>query len=281
MLGSLERDAFPALGAEPVSAIGAPAVLELLEVVEGRGCLATAKRLRQRLSAIFTYGIARQICDADPAAILGRAMQPARPPRPHPALISAVECRQLLANCESVVARPLVRLASRFLALTAVRLDAVRGMRWGEIEGMGEGEAIWRVPPERMKLAKVKKGDARFGQVVPLSAQAVQVLQEVLAQIGHDAHSLPAPDRLVFARGAAPIGEGAISQLYIDVGYRGRHVPHGWRVSFSTILNELLPAERAAIDRALAHTPKDKVEAGFEILRRLFPSPLLAIRRRA
>ena len=262
VLGSLERYAFPALGAEPVSAIGAPAVLDLLEAVERRGCLATAKRLRQRLSAIFAYGIARQICEADPAAILGRAMQPARPARPHPALTSADACRQLLVDCESVPARPLVRLASRFLALTAVRLDAVRGMRWGEIEGWEDGAPIWHVPPERMKLAKVKKKDARFGHAVPLSAQALQVLHEVLAEIG-STHTVPAPDRLVFSRGAAPIGEGAIRLLYIEAGYGGRHVPHGWRASFSTILNELHRKERDAIDRALAHTPKDKVEAAY------------------
>jgi integrase len=40
-------------------------------------------------------------------------------------------------------------------------------------------------------------------------------------------------------------------------------VPHGWRASFSTILNDLEPGERAEIDRALAHTPKDKVEAAY------------------
>jgi hypothetical protein len=62
------------------------------------------------------------------------------------------------------------------------------------------------------------KHDPRFAHLVPLSAQALQVLHEVLAEIGHDTHSLPPADRLVFARGAAPLGEGAIRQLYIDAG---------------------------------------------------------------
>jgi integrase len=118
----------------------------------GQGRLPSAKRLRQRLSAIFAFGIARQHCAADPAAVLARAMQPARPPRSHAALHHR-GLPALLAACESTPARPLVRLASRFLALTAVRLDAVRGMRWGEIEGGDDGAAAWRVPPERMKLA--------------------------------------------------------------------------------------------------------------------------------
>ncbi len=263
VLASLERDAFPALGELPIGAIDAPAILDVLNGVEGRGCLTTAKRMRQRLSSIFRFGIVKRHCTDDPAAILSRMLMPARPPRQHAALLTVEECKQLLTDCEGAGARRIVRLASRFLALTAVRLDAVRGMRWGEIEDLDGPAPIWRVPAARMKLALVKKDDPRFDHFVPLSQQALQVLQLAARENGYDAQS-PAPvDRLVFSRGAAPIGEGAIRQLYIDAGYGGRHVPHGWRASFSTILNKLLPAERAAIDRALAHSPKDKVEAAY------------------
>lgn len=261
VLGNLERDAFPILGEIPLSVIDEPMILEVIEAVEGRGRLATAKRFRQRISSIFAFGIARKHCAADPAAILGRELQPARPVRPHPALLTAEACRQLLADCENIRARPLVKLASRFLALTAVRLNAVRGMCWGEIDLEA---AEWRVPSRRMKLAKVKKADAAYDHIVPLSAPALQVLHEVLAEIGHDTRSLPPADHLVFARGAAPIGEGAIRQLYIDAGYGGRHVPHGWRASFSTILNEAMPEAGAIIEQALAHTPKDKVKAAYD-----------------
>jgi integrase len=44
-------------------------------------------------------------------------------------------------------------------------------------------------------------------------------------------------------------------------GYSGRHVPHGWRATFSTIMNERAirerrPDDRAIIDAMLAHKPK-------------------------
>lgn len=261
VMGNLERDAFPVLGEIPIGAIDEPMVLDLLEAVEGRGRLATAKRFRQRISSIFAFGIARKHCAVDPAAILGRELQPARPVRSHPALLTVEGCRQLLVDCEKVGARHLVKLASRFLALTAVRLNAVRGMCWGEVD---LDAAEWRVPAARMKLAKVKKADANYDHIVPLSGQALQVLREVLVEIGHDTDSLPAADQLVFARGAAPIGEGAIRQLYIDAGYGGRHVPHGWRASFSTILNEMMKTESDIIEIALAHTRKDKVKAAYD-----------------
>lgn len=57
---------------------------------------------------------------------------------------------------------------------------------------------------------------------------------------------------------------------YARTPFAGRHVPHGWRASFSTILNELHPEQRAAIDLALGHAPKreedgraDKVEGAY------------------
>ena len=51
----------------------------------------------------------------------------------------------------------------------------------------------------------------------------------------------------------APIGEDALNQLYGRAGYAGRHCAHGWRASFSTVMNLRRPADRAAIDRALGH----------------------------
>src|SRR3546814_574532 len=72
------------------------------------------------------------------------------------------------------------------------------------------------------------------------------------------------------------MSENAIGYLYNRVGFHGRHVPHGWRAAFSTIMNE--KAERDAraagqkahaeldakvIDLMLAHVPKDRVEAAY------------------
>jgi integrase len=57
----------------------------------------------------------------------------------------------------------------------------------------------------------------------------------------------------------------ALSCLLDRAGFKGQHVPHGWRSAFSTIMNEVAeregrPGDRAIIDLMLAHTPKDQVE---------------------
>lgn len=274
VIASLERDVFPAIGAIGATEVTATDLLNAMRVVEARGCVETARRVRQRLSAVFGFGIAQEIVTRDPAAQLGRAMAKGRPARPHPALTSIDDCRALLAACDAAPIAPAVALAGRFLALTAVRLDCVRGARWGEIEDLDGPEPVWRVPAARMKLARAKKGDARFDHLVPLSPQAVRVLQAARELVvdprsirgephenGYDTHT----NGLVFpgSRPNSPFGENALRDLYARAGFAGAHVPHGWRASFSTIMNEDRPDWRADIDRALAHSPKDKVEAAY------------------
>jgi integrase len=127
-----------------------------------------------------------------------------------------------------------------------------------------DGVPVWRVPPARMKLARQKKDEASFAHLVPLSDAAMAALRSAAVENGYDTHSAPAAG-LVFAgwRGSGPLSERAIGDLYARAGYAGRHVPHGWRASFSTIMNELMPAERDAIDLALAHAGKGKVEGAY------------------
>jgi integrase len=45
--------------------------------------------------------------------------------------------------------------------------------------------------------------------------------------------------------------------------YHHKYFPHGFRSTFSTIMNELSPADRAVIDFMLAHVPKDKTEVAY------------------
>jgi len=276
VLGSLERDVFGELGAISADAIEAPKLLAVLRSIERRGRVATAQRIRQRLSEIFAFGIAEGLCSSNPAEHLGAALREPPPATPHPALTCIKECRALLQACEAAPARPMTRLASRFLALNAVRLDSVRGMRWGELEDLDGAAPLWRVPPERLKLKRAKKDEARFEHLVPLSAAAVAALREAYAfscKIMHSGAANSPVDwnqvdsgALVFPgrSGSAPIGEGSIGELYDRAGFAGRHVPHGWRASFSTILNEQLGEEWAVtIDSALGHSKSDKVEAAY------------------
>ncbi|MCW3837788.1 tyrosine-type recombinase/integrase [Sphingomonas canadensis] len=276
VLASLERDVFPAIGTRPIAAISPAELLELLGAVERRGRIETARRIAQRIAGVFAFARLRGMIATNPAADLRAELRPRPPARRHPAITDPAAARTLLDAVDALPGAPVAKLASRFLALTAVRMAAVRLATWSEIHDL-DGEApYWRVPAAHMKLAAAKKAAAEFDHIVPLAPAAAAVLREA-AKFGHDTRTSPAPAALIFpGRGAAPIGEGAIGALYARAGFKGRHVPHGWRAAFSTILNERAPESRAAIDQALAHTPANKVEAAYnraehlQIRRRLF-----------
>ncbi len=50
-----------------------------------------------------------------------------------------------------------------------------------------------------------------------------------------------------------PMSENAIGYLLNRIGYHHRHVPHGFRAAFSSIMNEGHPGDHDAIEAVLAH----------------------------
>jgi integrase len=269
VLRSLEREVFPALGAIPMKEIDAPLVLATLRKIEGRGSLETAKRVRQRISAVFVHAISEGICATDPAAVVAKALKPARKKAPQPALTDLSELSALLRAVESSGASPVTKVASRLLALTAVRPGTLRGVTWDEFEGIdwssgGTGESpLWRIPAERMKLVVDRKGDASYEHLVPLSRQAMQALVAIRPLTGRYPFVFPG-----VRHAHRPMSENALGYLYNRCGYHGRHVPHGWRAAFSTVMNERAEragrsGDRAVIDLMLAHVPANKVEGAY------------------
>lgn len=259
VLASLDRDLFPDFGKMDPQRVSAPQLLGALRSIESRGCAATAHRVRQRLREIFAFARAQGLVESNPAEDLGAAMLAAPPAQPHPALTKVDLCRQLFAEFEHLRARPATIAAARFLALTAVRLEPVRGMRWAEVDFEAR---TWTVPAQRMKLSRAKKSDERFDHVVPLSEAALRVLERLRISTSNEVANLKG---IVFpGRAGGPIGAGVLLELHNRTSFAGRHVPHGWRASFSTILNEDLGREwNTDIEEALGHAVKGKVEGAY------------------
>jgi integrase len=250
VLASLKRDVFPVLAGVALDAITRPDILQLLRRIEARGCLETARRLRQRVSAVFRYAMSEGWCEADPAGVIGAALKRSTARRAMPALATIADARALIDAVAATPAPIMHKLASTFLALTVVRMATLRGARWDEIEDLDGYAPLWRIPAARMKLGADRKTLAANDHLVPLSARAVSVLRDARARANRDPLIFPGRSP------GQPIGEGAIGALIGAAGFGGRHVPHGWRATFSTILNETMPAERSVIDAALGHALK-------------------------
>lgn len=255
VIGSLEAHVFPAIGALPLSEITPPMVLALLRLIERRPAIETARRVRQRISAVFVHGIGAGLCADDPAAKVLGAMAPIPKGRPRLAVVNLAELRTVLEAAEAQPAHPVTKLALRFLALTVVRPGEVRHAHWAEFEGLGGAEPIWSIPAERMKMRRQHQ--------VPLSRQAVEVLEALRPLTGH---GLPFPNA---RHPRKPMSENAMGYLLNRAGFHSRHVPHGWRASFSTIMNERDPADRAVIDLMLAHENDNAIEGAYNRARHL------------
>lgn len=267
VITSLERDIFPQLGTMPMDVIDKPLLLSVLKKIEARGSIETARRVKQRVAAIFRYVNAHGAGLENPANDINDALAPLPPSKRYPALLEVEAIRQMLGDIDRAGASPVTRLAGRFLALTAQRPGMVRHLEWREISGVDWGnpsadvsEALWTVPAGKIKQELHLRSDEAFDHKIPLSRQAVETLRAVRLLAGK------APFVFPNARaGTVAMTENAIGYLYNREGYKGRHVPHGWRSSFSTIMNEQaerelgtdlrLLGDRLIIDLMLAHAP--------------------------
>jgi integrase len=260
---ALRRDVLPDLGCVPISEIDGPMLLRVLRKVEARGAVDTAKRIRQHLSAVFQFAMAEGVASVDPAAGIVKGLRPTPPAGQQPAVRTMEEAREILRTMDASTSDPQTKFASRLLALTAVRPGIVRAAAWSEFEGVDWADteapcpdAVWRIPAVRMKLEQDDKTDKAFEHLVPLPAQAVDVLRQM--------RRLTGTHELVFLSvrsSRKPMSENTIGYMYARNGYSGRHVPHGWRATFSTVMNERAVAsrrleDRPIIDGMLAHKLK-------------------------
>ncbi len=247
VLDSLTKHVFPTLGELPITDIETPAVVNVLHAIEGAGAPETARRVRQRISAVFVYEVALGVARNDPAHLARGAMAPKKRGR-QPAVTELEPLREMLRAAESIPAHPVTRLGLRLIALTAVRPGELRGALWGEFEGLDGDSPTWEIPAERMKMKQA--------HAVPLSRQAVEVIGVVRQYTGRHP--------LVFPNGRhphRPMSENALGYLLNRAGYHGQHVPHGFRAAFSSIMNESFREDRQIIDLMLAHAPGGKAES--------------------
>lgn len=265
VLSRLELNAFPKLGKHPIRDVTPAMVLDTIKAVEKRGAQEMAHRVRNHISDVFVWAIAAGLADQDPAAMIRKALAPTDP-KLRPAMVKIAKARDVLVKTEALNgAYWTALLASRLLALTAARPGVVRLAEKQEFEGLDGDEPIWRIPASKMKLTRARKQDVTWEFVIPLSVEAGSVAR---AAIGESlaCSSKEGPHYLFPGLGSwkKPISDSTLSKLYRDAGLQGLHVPHGWRSSFSTIMNERAAIEDRERDRAIIDLMLAHVQGGVE-----------------
>jgi len=243
VMTSMEQDVFPRIGRRPIADIAAAELLSMLRLVEGRGALETAHRVKQNCGQVFLYAVATSRAERNPAADLKMAL--ATPKRKHYSHLKADELPEFLSKLEAYEGHQ-TKMALKLLLLTFVRTTELRGAEWQEIDFE---KAEWRIPAERMKMKE--------NHIVPLSKQALTILKELKILNGKWRYVFPNERRPIQF-----ISENTLLYALYRMGYHSRATGHGFRATASTILNEHgFPPDH--IERQLAHAERNKIRASY------------------
>jgi len=255
---TLEKHAFPVIGDMALPAIKPADVLDrILRPMLQRDdpLIDTASKVFQRIGAVFEYGMRHELCEQNPAEGCRRAFTAAKKqarkvkPKEHFAAVDRGEVGELLRKIDGYPSMR-SRLALQFIAYTVPRSGEFRLATWDEFD-LDAAVPVWKVPAKRMK--------ARREHVVPLSAQAVNVLRE-LRLIGDGSDLVVPSDR----GHGVPISDMALMQALRRMGFAGRQTVHGLRAIFSTLMREDGRFSRDAIEASLAHAVSaDETEAAY------------------
>lgn len=279
---SLARWAYPELGDMPVAEIDRAAVLRAVGEVWRRRP-ATGRKVLRRVGAVLRYAAAhgwRANDNPADARMLRHAGLPALPGgKRHPSLPWArlPGFWKALDTVEGLGAAAL-----RVAILTALRSGEVRQARWSWLSF--DGTPTLTVPGEAMKG---KKAADVLPHRVPLTPAALEALARAYAEANGTTATVAelqrlaalARDALIFpsAKRTTPISDMTLSAVmrrmnaaraeghpapWCDADGR-EAVPHGFRATFSTWVDDTRPHEREAAEKALAHEVGNKVSGAY------------------
>lgn len=241
IIARLEKDIFPWIGARPIAEITAPVLLASIRRIEARGALETAHRALACCGQVFRYAIATGRAERDPSPDLKGALPPVKQSH-HAAITDPKAIAELLRAMDDYQGTFVTKCALRLAPLVFVRPGELRKAEWAEID---LDKAEWNIPAARMKM--------REPHLVPLSAQAVEILREL--------HALTGDGRYVFPGARSngrPMSDNAVLAALRRMGFAKDEMSgHGFRAMARTILDEVLGVRPDFIEHQLAHAVRD------------------------
>lgn len=243
-----ESHFIPWLGRKDIGEVSDDDILACIRRIEDGGRIDTARRALSDNDALFRYAKRRKYVKHNVVADLrGPDTLPRVKSRHHAAITDPAQLGGLLRAVDGYHGGFIVRQALRLLPLVFVRPGELQGARWAEFDLEG---AEWRIPAERMKMRDL--------HIVPLSAQAIAILRELVPATGPDGYVFPQ-----VRNASRPISENTLNAALRSIGYtKDQQTAHGFRRTASTLLNEQ-GFHADAIERQLAHGPRDKVRGAY------------------
>ena len=235
VLRVINKDVIPAIGHIQVDKVTVTDILNITDKIKNRGSDQMALQTRNMLKRFFSYAIARQKTQFNPAAAIeGRFIAQARS---RDVALTSDEIGRLLRSIYQSSMRRSNKLALHLLMLTMVRKTQLTEARWQEIDFDNE---IWTIDGDRMKKNKT--------QIVALSIQAVEMLKELKALASGSEWVFPSRNTPKKPISATSLNH-AIRTLDLDIQ---QFVIHDFRRTASTHLHEA-GFNSDWIEKCLAH----------------------------
>lgn len=240
-LRRLERDIFPWLGNAPIRTIDAPKLLAALRRIESRGAVETAHRTLQNCGQIFRYAIATGRAERDISADLKGALPPVKGGH-FAAMTEPKQVAELLRAIDDYQGTLTVQCALKLAPLFFVRPGELRQAEWAHFD---LDAAEWRYTVTKTDTA----------HIVPLAAQAIELLRELHALTGHGRYVFPSART---PNGSRPMSDVALLAALRRMGFsKDEATVHGFRALARTVLDEVLGFRPDYIEHQLAHAVRD------------------------
>ena len=241
----IELHAVSEFGNRPIADISSLELLEAIRKIEKRGTTEVSHRVLQTCGIIFRYAVLTKRMPYNPTSDLRGALKPHKA-KNYPR-IATKEIPTFLKCLESAKTSQQNKIAVRVMMLTFIRTGELRKSKWQDVDFK---EKEWRLPREITKMHDI--------HIVPLSKQTLKLLKELKLMTGSGDLMFPPQQR----RRHMLMSENTINQLIKRMGYKGKHVGHGFRGLASTALNEMgFPPD--VIERQLAHADRNKIRAAY------------------
>lgn len=263
-LTRLVNDVFPYLGSTPINAITAINMLDTIRRIEGRGAIESARRTNQACEGVFSYAIGTGRCDNNPSTAIRGVLKPAPRTKNFARVTGEAEISALLANVGGYKGGFITRCALRLMALLFVRPNELAGMEWAHID---TANALWTIPAHKKKQSAALKQDPSRVHLVPLSCQALAVLEELRPLTGRGRYAFTSNRTEAGSNSERHITIEALLAAIRRMGYgKDDMTTHGFRGIASTQIREVGQGKfrEEVIEAQLAHAAKSKTQAAYD-----------------
>jgi integrase len=240
LLARMKNHLFPWIGSRPIGEIRAPELLAVLQRVK-KGSLEVAHRVRILCNQIFRYAVTSGRIEYNPVPDLQGAL-PSPEAKHYAAPTDPKKVGPLMRMLDEYDGHIVTQFALQLAPLTFVRPGELRSGEWKEIDF---DSAEWNIPGEKMKMG--------VSHLIPLSAQAIEILKRLQAITGNGRFLFPS-----IRSKERCMSENTVNAALRRLGIAADELTgHGFRATARTILDEVLEFRPDIIEHQLAHTVKD------------------------